>query len=185
MDLGEAFLSELITGQQEQHGTGGNEDDGHNDPVDNDASLFSVTSVDEVLARDIFGNLDDGPDDVSGSTAANQLTENEVEIENLPILFDRSVDAARNSTSNQNNAPTPPGTPTTTLHEGENNIPKGRSIAHPLLRDNKVAFLSFDIETGGEYCGILQLLAEIVRFELASKTTAKGLYLLQMILLLM
>ena len=112
MDLGEAFLSELITGQQEQHGTGGNEDDGHNDPVDNDASLFSVTSVDEVLARDIFGNLDDGPDDVSGSTAANQLAENEVEIENLPILFDRFAPLPQNPTTEQINAapsiPPPP-----------------------------------------------------------------------------
>ena len=64
--------------------------------------------------------------------------------------------------------------PLETPHKGENNIPKGRSIAHPLFRDNKVAFLSFDIETGGEHCGILQLSAEIVRFELAPTTTSKG-----------
>ena len=37
-----------------------------------------------------------------------------------------------------------------------------------------IAVLSFDIETGEEYCGILQLSAEIVRVELAPKTTAKG-----------
>ena len=35
-------------------------------------------------------------------------------------------------------------------------------------------YVSFDIETGGEYCGILQLSAEIVRVELKPAETEKG-----------
>ena len=35
-------------------------------------------------------------------------------------------------------------------------------------------YVSFDIETGGEYCGILQISAEMVRVELSLVTTKKG-----------
>ena len=88
MDPGEEFLSDLIAGQHDQHEPGRNNDDSHNDPVEDDASLFLVTSVDEVTPREIFGNDEACPDDVSGTTAANQLAENEVASENLPIPQD-------------------------------------------------------------------------------------------------
>jgi len=52
--------------------------------------------------------------------------------------------------------------------------PKGRSIAHHNIHSNKLAYISSGIETGGEYCGILQLPAEIVRIELVPKLKAKG-----------
>ena len=35
-------------------------------------------------------------------------------------------------------------------------------------------YVSFDIETGGEYCGILQISAEMVRVELSPVATKKG-----------
>ena len=35
--------------------------------------------------------------------------------------------------------------------------PRWKSIAHFDLTNNKVVFLSLDLETGGEYCGIIQL----------------------------
>ena len=53
-------------------------------------------------------------------------------------------------------------------------LPKGRSIAHNLLIANKIVFISFDIETGGEYCGILPLSAEVFWPQLVLKDTAKG-----------
>ena len=37
---------------------------------------------------------------------------------------------------------------------------------HHLLNDNKLVFLSLDLETGGENCGIIQLSAEIVRIKM-------------------
>ena len=47
-------------------------------------------------------------------------------------------------------------------------------MAHNIIRAKKAVFLSFDIETGGEYCGILQLSAEILRFDVIPKRTTKG-----------
>lgn len=42
-------------------------------------------------------------------------------------------------------------------------IPKGRSVAHHYFIDNQAVLCSFDIETGGEFCGIIQISAEIFR----------------------
>ena len=47
-------------------------------------------------------------------------------------------------------------------------LPKGRSIAHNVLTDGSAVFLSFDIEIGGEYAGIIQLSAELVRMKLVA-----------------
>ena len=41
--------------------------------------------------------------------------------------------------------------------------PRGKSIAHFDLTNNKVVFLSLDLETGGEYCGIIQLSGQLFR----------------------
>ncbi len=46
--------------------------------------------------------------------------------------------------------------------------PKGRSIAHNRLNDGSVVFLLFDIEIGGEFAGIIQLSAELVRMKLVA-----------------
>lgn len=45
-------------------------------------------------------------------------------------------------------------------------IPKNRSIAHYSIVNGKAVILSLDIETGGEYCGILQLSSEILRMDI-------------------
>ena len=41
-------------------------------------------------------------------------------------------------------------------------IPKGNSIAHHYML-SKMVYLSFDVKTGGEYCGIVQMSANIFR----------------------
>jgi hypothetical protein len=51
---------------------------------------------------------------------------------------------------------------------GLDTIPKGRSIAHNIFNNPNAVFLSFDIETAGEIAGIVQISAEIVRFEINS-----------------
>ena len=85
-----------------------------------------------------------------------------------------STDAENNPPIATNN----PATPSIPLNQeqltDDGNIPKGRLIAHHNIRSNKLAFISFDIKTGGQYCDILQLSAEIVRIELSPKVTAKG-----------
>ena len=58
MDPGEVFLPDLITGQNEEHEPNQNDSDGDYDPVDDDASRFTSTSLDDIAAMDMFGNLD-------------------------------------------------------------------------------------------------------------------------------
>ena len=43
---------------------------------------------------------------------------------------------------------------------------KGRSICHHLMKQNKLVFISLDLETGGDRCGIIQLSAELLRIKL-------------------
>ena len=45
-------------------------------------------------------------------------------------------------------------------------IPSGRSICHPVILRNKLVFVSLDLKTGGENCGIIQLSTKIVRLEI-------------------
>jgi hypothetical protein len=54
-------------------------------------------------------------------------------------------------------------------------VPRGRSKVHQLLNSKRLVFVSLDLETGGESCGIIQLSAEIVRVELkrGGKSAAK------------
>ena len=53
-------------------------------------------------------------------------------------------------------------------------IPKGMSIAHNYLTQEKLVYISFDIETGGEYCGIVQISAQVFRIsEHNSKHTSE------------
>ena len=50
----------------------------------------------------------------------------------------------------------------------EPTIPKGRSTAHEIIAGKKAVFILFDIETSGEYCGILHMSAETFWIELVS-----------------
>ena len=58
MDPGEAVMTELIAGQHEEAGTGQNYEDRENDPLDNDASQFSSTLLDDLPVTNIFGNFE-------------------------------------------------------------------------------------------------------------------------------
>ena len=118
----EDFISNLIAGQHEPHKPGQNDNDDHNGLVDDDISLFTVTLVDEAVARDIFVNIGVCPDDVGDTTAVNRLAENEVAIENLPILLDLSVNVPQNGNSNRNNTTTPPATPNIHLSQTNTNV---------------------------------------------------------------
>ena len=47
--------------------------------------------------------------------------------------------------------------------------PRGKSIAHFDLQDGDTVFLSLYLETGGEYCGIVQLFGQLFRQNMADK----------------
>ena len=44
-------------------------------------------------------------------------------------------------------------------------VPRGKSIYHSLYTKNKLVFISFDLETGGERCGIIQMSTQIFRIQ--------------------
>ena len=124
--------------------------------------------------RDIFGNSESCPSNDWKVTDANLATENSSDFENIPTFLDQNVADPEITNNGPINAATTPPTLTTLHNDNGDDIPKGRSLAHHHLRAGKLVFVSFDIETGGEFCGILQLSTEIARIELLTKTTAKG-----------
>ena len=132
MDPGEAFITGLITGQHDGIGTSQNNDNRDNDPVDEDVSLFSSTSLDNLEARYIYRNGGARPDNVRGMATTNQHSENEPEPAALPILLDRFAPLPQNLTTDEINAEPSipaPSTPQTnngiTKHDAGPNIPKG------------------------------------------------------------
>jgi len=44
-------------------------------------------------------------------------------------------------------------------------MPRGKLICHSLYTKNKLVFISFDLETGRERCGIIQMSAQIFRIQ--------------------
>ena len=50
--------------------------------------------------------------------------------------------------------------------KGKPTVPAERSLTHNHMINKKAVYMSCDIETGGEYCGILQISAEVFRLNL-------------------
>ena len=93
MDPGEAFITELVAGQHEEAGTGQNDDDRENDPLDNDASQFSSTSLDDLPVTDIFGNFEYCPSNDWAVTRDNRATEKSPDFDDLPFLLEQNIAA--------------------------------------------------------------------------------------------
>lgn len=177
-DPGEQFLQDLIVEQSGDDDLAGNRDLGEEDFVDDDDDDFSTASHRSRPAKTIHDHSAARPTYFSGSNGPNEDSEDDHSASSPPSeirlqppspnIEDGDVQMANNGPSNPPNIPTNPNT------AEDPSIPKGRSIAHHEINKNKLVFVSFDIETGGEYCGILQLSAEIIRMELIPKTTKKG-----------
>ena len=168
------FFDSLTTTLPKQVNNADNDDVPDYEDFDDDASLFTTASIDSASGRDIYGNptLCPGPEDdeldvhldsenrqnLPLHAFENSNTEDAGGVAELPALLDS--DAHEDSTN-------PFLTPKPT-------ITKSRSIAHDHFEGNKLVFVSFDMETGGEFCGILQISAELVRIEVVPKITSKG-----------
>ena len=154
-----------------------NDDDDEDDIVGDDASAFSSQLIEEASAiTGIYDNLEDCPDNNQGTNNVNLDSEISANSDPLPQLIDNPASIQENlqNTSHEDNSTpnTNPLSPNNKNNEGNDDlptIPKGRSITHPYFVNNKIVFLSSNIETGGEHCGILQLSAEIVRIDLEVK----------------
>ena len=138
-------------------------DEGERNPDYDDNNLSSMSLAD-VPELDIFGQVADRPSGEEALEAINQDDQNEVDSSShrpdLPPLVIR-----QETVNNDEENGSPP-------------IPKSRSKAHHYIDSGKAVFLSLDVETGGEYCGVLKLSSEIIRMSIkpqgATKTKDKA-----------
>ena len=177
VDPGETFLRNLINEQSDEPRFTENRDTGEDDIPDDDFSLFSTQTLADEQEKTIPESDPQRPNDEGAPNFASRADQNghlsspplpEITLQHPnPNIADNDVIMAPRPYS-------PPHESTIIQHPEDPTIPKGRSIAHHHIMDNKLVFVSFDIETGGEYCGILQLSAEIVRIKIIQSTSKKG-----------
>ena len=148
---GEAFFDDLLEEQENvthPEDELGHDSDGH---LSDDHSLFSTSSLNSKEVTDIYGSIMDRPSTSGVEEPVFACLENRSEIDGL---------ASEGMTTNA---------PSVGPYNDSDSIPRGRSIAHDIILNNHSVFMSFHIETGGEYCGIVQISAELCRFELGAE----------------
>ena len=161
---GEVFIDTILIGPSDAFEIEENHDIPDEEDFEDDGSHFTTETVDDATATDIYGNLEGPPIDEDASELEIQIDEPTPNPRNPPPEIAIPADARETVTqqilqpNNAQETSSPSISPNGT-------IPKSRSLAHNKFVAKKVVFVSFDIETGGEYCGILQLFAEIVRVD--------------------
>ena len=111
----------------------------------NEAMLQELASPEEIH----LDNMEDQPEVVYATPAPLEQPETD----------DLAIDDDENMTPSAPNPPTE-ATPSP-AHQDEKPIPRNKYIAHWPISENRAIFVSLDIATGGVYCGIVQLSAEI------------------------
>ena len=181
MDPREDIFGNGPAGACRSHDTARDENSVDGDVLDDDASTFSCQSLARDLATDIYDRRGLCPASDRDTEAADLTCEvgavpdtitapQSKETTSQPVAAQPASHGDQEARPDQ--APTNPAPPHT--KDDQSTIPRGRSIAHEVIREGKVVYVSFDIETGGEHCGILQLSAEMIRIELVPKQTKKG-----------
>ncbi len=110
---------------------------------------FSITSLCISPLEGISDEIAESPTEYRPSDTTDPLREINIENDENPPSESAEVVPQENQEIRNNN--------------DEPAIPKGKSIAHYNIKSGKIAYISFDIETGGEECGIIQLSAQIFR----------------------
>ena len=128
--------------------------DDNDDILDDNASVFSTETVPDLQDADVNNNFGARPSDEEAAEAVSLWGNIEDEI---PPLLPRASKTA-----------TPPSDVENEVVIGEDGnptVPKERSIAHYQITNGKTVYMSFDIETGGGYAGIVQMSAELFRLK--------------------
>ncbi len=128
--------------------------------------------------------ISDGSDDVSTISLCNNLHEDTTYkiVDKLPNSGASNLPQVLPEISLENDVHA--GKINDNMNGGENEeqegavtssgTPQGKSIAHKHLEAGEVAFLSFDVETGGELCGIVQISCQIFCFALPASSTSSS-----------
>ena len=127
---------------QNEENTTDLDDEDDNEYGTDDEDMFSTTSVDLLDGDPILDENEQRPDDQEVPLTGIATSQNDAENTDVDPFHDPNEDNLQDDT-----------------------IPSGKSIAHHYLHRN-AAYVSFDVETGGEYCGIVQISAEIFRIRL-------------------
>ncbi len=115
-----------------------------------DESLFSTRSISDVSLQDIYGPKSAAAQSEEPTSPGQTNQQNQ----------DVSTNLYHQSPTRANEA----------QFDGDD-VPKGRSIAHSMYNNKNAYFISFDIETGGEYVG-MQLSAQLCMIILTAEGTS-------------
>ena len=168
------MLNELITDQSEPS------EDTENLPVpdaedfDNNASQFTTDMINSADTTNIYGGLERGLSDDATEEVPHESTENSIISGPPPLQIAVAQDAGGDDDQLIPVAPITNQTIPDPFTASGPPILNGRSILYHHFVQKKVVFLSFDTEVGGEYCGIVQMTAELARVDLNQTRTKKG-----------
>jgi len=128
------FFTDLLAGQNEESDRAQNEDDGKNDPIDDDASQFTSTLINNEEARDIYGEPEHCPDTVSSNNINTNISKNTIISVNLMSQIKQIIAESDNAPNLQNKAHATQSTSSIPHNhecmEDDVSIPKDRSMAH-------------------------------------------------------
>jgi hypothetical protein len=134
------FLSEIALGHSGASEINRAEDSASDGFLSEDESLFLTGSVSDEVLWDVYGANSDPAQSEEPTSPGQNNQENQ----------DFSTNFNHQSPPRTNNA-----------EFNGDDVPKGRSIAHSIYNNKIAYFISFDIETGGKYVGIVQLSAQL------------------------
>mmetsp|Transcript_2671 Transcript_2671/g.5720 ORF Transcript_2671/g.5720 Transcript_2671/m.5720 type:complete len:177 (+) Transcript_2671:166-696(+) len=140
-------------------------DDGSQNSV-GDGGSFISEGADDVLTMSLCNNHHE---DVTYAVVDELLISRASNLSQVPPEISLENDAHTANIYNYKNGGKSEQEEGTDASSG---TPKGKSIAHKHLEVGKVVFLSFDVETGRDLCGIIQLLCQIFRIALTATTTS-------------
>jgi hypothetical protein len=152
-DAGEVFLDDLVASCDPRTESSENGDIPAEEDFDDDASQFMTCTINSASVEDIFGNVESQPaGEEEGMEGSYWDDENEQISDNLPSFDANSTSRTGDVSMAPISVPTfppPPETFTQAPNASGPSIPKGGSMLHATFEQNKVVFISFDIETGG------------------------------------
>ena len=180
-DPGEVFIHDIAALLIFQPESTENDDVPDAEDFDDDASQFTTASINSVLEGDICdhrGTHAGVEQNGKGPKEDDEISLKSQGLQPSDDLCTREEDIAPTSIPGIPGMPPPfpiiRATTSSATTASSTSIPKGRSIAHHDMARKGTVYVSFDIETGGEYCGILQISAEMVRVELSPVAIKKG-----------
>ncbi len=149
------YLSHLLEDRDLSASGSDSEDNDENTVSSEDGDLFGLIPIADVVRNDVDNDASAGINDFSNPDDVKDPTQNIIESSTADenTLKNDSVNDEDDNDESIDGRP----------------IPRGKSIAHHHITSGRAVFCSFDMETGGEYCGIIQISAQLFRISTQEK----------------